>query len=157
MGAGCYCSPFINKNYEFEIKKYFYQVGIRNLHITNYIGNLGDDCADCLAFTSKRGLTHHCLKLGDEIFELISDGYHRRKTTECPDYYEYIWSQKIKGNTDITPDELDKYIIEKGNLIYHSIKNNCQDFVKFCLRKINNDLVIHYHSETCLGPCIPLL
>ena len=138
-----------------EIVEYRFKIGFRNLHINNNCSNLGDISANILAKVTKGGLCHHCLLYGVEIFELIEDGYHRRLCTNCDDYYEYDWPDRLRGTSRISPDELDNHIRKNGNLKYDAIKNNCQHFVVFCLLFINEEMAKKYKDdEMCCGPCI---
>ena len=155
------CGYLCTKKYEdintlqLTVVEYRFKVGKRNLHIKNYLSNLGDISANIISKATKGGLAHHCLLYGEEIFELDQNGYHRRNYIYCDDYKEYVWSKDKKGISSITPDELDNHIRNKGNLKYDAITNNCQHFVAFCLTFINEELAIKYkNEEMCCGPCI---
>ena len=123
--------------------RYDYKVGSRNLN-----NSLGDQ-KPCSCKTS--GFSHHCLLYNDEIFELLQDGYHRRKKNDCQDFDEYEWFPDLRGTSTISPDDLDKYIRNFGNLVYNWHSNNCQHFVNFCLKKLDpNARTVEIHkSKMC--------
>ena len=127
---------------EEDVKIYEYKLGIRELDTA--LGEQLDNISN--------KLTHHCLLYGDEIFELLRDGYHRRNKSDCDDYDKYTWDSEICGTSIISPDDLDDYIKNYANLKYNAITNNCQDFVMFLLKKVDPGKINKYtKNKMCSG------
>lgn len=135
--------PNANMSGNGNSSEYQYKLGMRELH-NSYNVRCG-----CIS----NGLMHHCLLYHNEIFELLQDGYHRRKTVDCEDFSEYKWDSEICGTSTISPDDLDDYIRKFGNLTYDKFFNNCQDFVLFCLKKMDCTKSEKYRSKMCSGSC----
>ena len=118
---------------------YEYKVGYRNLN-----SSLIDKPCSC----KTKGISHHCLLYNDEIFEFLQSGYHRTKKKDCRDFDEYEWFSDIQGTSNISPDNLDKYIRNFFKLEYNLHSNNCQHFVNFCLEKLDpNAKIIEKHKR----------
>ena len=150
MGYSCSnCQSNDDQNIiEIAKKQYYYKVGNRKLHIKY---------GEALKNITGAGLAHHCLLYDDEIFELLKDGYHRRKFDECNDFNEYSWSPIYQGYSTKSPDELDNFIKDKVDKEYNAIKNNCQHFVDICLLFLDYKKGIKYNNEEmCCGHCIGL-
>ena len=122
----------------------------------NYVFQLGKrplkcDCFGCSAKYSGQKITHDCLKYGGVIFEYDRNGYK-----QSFDFDDFSWDDEIKGSSGLSPSELDDYIKnfgeftgDKYSCCRSSIKekNNCQDFVYFCLNKLNPRIAEKYRSK----------
>ena len=106
--------PYPYPGFGFD-NKYEYIVGERALH------NRLNDNKPCSC--KSLGFAHHCLLYGDEIFELDDKGYHRRKKYDCQDFNEYEGFPDVRGTSTISPDNLDSYIRNFGNLVYNKYTN----------------------------------
>ena len=116
---------------------YSFQLAKRPLHFPS---------AGCSAKCSEI-LMHHALFYEDEIFEFLPTGYQRKKKKNCYDRDEYELDESIKGYSNLSPDELDEYIIKNGdynNTDYKKVTHNCQHFVLFCLKKLDHNLAQKY-------------
>ena len=157
MGVSCSdCQmAILGEPKRFESRTYIFIVGRRLLHI-NYLSK-------CLSSTTGQRMTHHCLLYDDDIFELVDSGFSRKNKKSCSDFYEYTWIEKYKGRSDINPDDLEKKIKNEISTKYNPFTNNCQHFVRFCLKILapNNNIMNEEYEkeETCIGifphvPCI---
>ncbi len=90
-----------------------------------------------LAFMDKFQAKHVCFLLNKDLFEYSSHGWSRRRNVGRDS--EYDWDSlgyNLNGTTKVSPDQLEKKIINDGNWTgyeYNVLYHNCQDFVKFCL------------------------
>ena len=111
-----------------ESHKYRYEVGIRPLD--SIFGNV------VLTF----GGNHVVLRLGTKYFEYGPDGvipYNKEHSLEG-----VVWGylgDNFTGTTTVSPSKLNEIINESGKWTakkYNGLWHNCQDFVEFCLKKI---------------------
>ena len=145
------------ENFTRKYNHYDFKVGMRDLDSKSL--DFGTGLSGKCSGKISEGLMHHCLFYDDEIFELLKDGYHRRNKSDCNDFNKYKWNSELEGTSCFSPNDLDKYIKDNGNLKYDPINNNCQHFVKFCLEKLKdypyrepdqlNEVVEKYKEKMC--------
>ena len=108
---------------------YFYKVGNCHLKYT---------CGSCKKQAEKFNMMHYALKLGSYIFEYSKEG-----VSITSDYTDrFNWDEvNISGETYTSPKDLEFEIERFGNWKgkdYDFSSHNCQDFVNFCLERLNS-------------------
>ena len=130
-----------------DTDRYFFQLGERPLKPDQYLNNNLD-------FYSQGKMRHHCLKYGDYIFEYDDKGFRKSPYYLTSD--DYSWNYSIKGYSNITPDKLTSCIENSGRFTASKYwcsnssgkkKNNCQDFVYFCLCELDGRLADRYREK----------
>ena len=107
------------------------------------------------------GINHQCLLLDNDIFEYGDKGYARhRDVGQDPNYdWKSVPVDRLGmntlfyvGRTNISPDDLEKMIIENGSWTgekYNYIFHNCQSFVQWCRDKIYKFNTIYFFYGNC--------
>ena len=127
---------------------YTFRVGIRELNMRSFKTPVKPVDKNTGGKVAKNyGYTHACLLLGNDLFEYgVNSNKQEEKTFERKKNVgrdtSFDWDElgdAMNGTTNISPDELEAVIIEakewnKGH--YNTLKHNCHDFVKFCLKKV---------------------
>lgn len=105
-----------------------------------------------------KNTTHVCLLINEDIFEYglkeqEGQKYCRRREVGRENKYDWDhYGNNLNGTTYVSPDDLEKAIINSGEwgpYKYHVSHHNCHDFVVFCLRKLGcPDSMIIKHGPT---------
>lgn len=102
------------------------------------------------------GYNHACLLLNEDIFEYGPQGYERHKNVgRDPSFDWFELGNILNGTTRITPDQLERAILNDGSWIperYVALTHNCHNFVGFCLDRIGCPKGMYMKNDFCFKP-----